>query len=283
MMQSFKRKAEQEARRIKVQEEQARKREEERKRVEEAERKRDEERIKKQKILDEHRQQKSGGVWESEGSLRQKSKWNMPARQSSPARSASNSYCRSNSQDNHSSPYTNGDNEEELSRYFTALEVDPGLESSPESILLPKDHKQQLQQRQQNHQKTPLQSNNHSKPRDYDHTPVHQQQVPTTPSGAGDDSAHRPSTPGVGFVIVADVVDHSPVSELTMAKKKELIMQQSIKRRGRAGGSQDQAARRTGPEEGGRAEANGRSGAKEGRGEDEEAENPGRVSHEKGR
>lgn len=239
MLQSIKRKAEQEARRIKVQEEQARKREEERKRMEEAERKREEERLKKQKILEEHRMQKAGGVWESEGpAVRQKSKWNIPpARQVSPARSASHSYVRSASRDNNTTSFANGSSgEEDMSRYFTALDLDPGVESSPESILLPKDNKKPLMQQRQQKQTPPSKGASDSEtngvtPRQKQ-VPIETSSVTETDATAGDDqSAHRPSTPGVGFVIEADVVDRSPVTEMTMLKKKELIMQQSIKRK----------------------------------------------------
>lgn len=256
MMQSIKRKAEQEERKRKQQEEQARKREEERKRIEEAERKRDEERMKKQKILEEHRLQKTGGsgIWDpaqtqAETSVRQKSKWNIPqtpasGRQVSPARPNS-SYHRSNSRDDHSGYIANGDanGAPDMSRYFTPPDNNTGLESSPESILITKETKQQhilLQQSLQ--KKQPQHHSDHSESENNDHSFM-QQQVPTPPATAsvagGDDvTPHRPSTPGVGFVISADVVDNSPVSELTMAKKKEMIMQQSIKRK------EEQEARR---------------------------------------
>ena len=41
----------------------------------------------------------------------------------------------------------------------------------------------------------------------------------------------RPTTPGVGFVIGKDISEMDPTSELSMARKKELIIEQSLKRK----------------------------------------------------
>ena len=56
----------------------------------------------------------------------------------SPVRSASHSYRRSISQEHHLDQFFNDEDEEELSRYFMALEFDPRVTSSPESLRMPK-------------------------------------------------------------------------------------------------------------------------------------------------